>query len=104
MSLDYQVLGEPGRDNALFLRIDTGHEIDRLLLDCGEGCPQRLSISDVQTIDVVGFSHFHIDHVAGFDSFLRHNYARADKPIRILGPAGAAHYPRPSVRLYLEHD
>ena len=90
MSLDYQVLGDPGRDNALFVRIDTGHEIDRLLFDCGEGCPQRLSISDVQTINFVGFSHFHIDHVAGFDSFLRHNYSRSDAPVHVVGPVGAA--------------
>jgi ribonuclease Z len=90
MSLEFQVLGEPGRDNALFVRVDTGHAIDRLLFDCGEGCPQRLPISDVQAIDLVGFSHFHIDHVAGFDSFLRHNYARSDKPVRIFGPADSA--------------
>jgi len=90
MSLEFRVLGDPGRDNALFVRIDTGHAIDRLLFDCGEGCPQRLSISDVQTIDLIAFSHFHIDHVAGFDSFLRHNYSRPNQPVRVFGPPTAA--------------
>ncbi len=43
------------------------------------------------TMAIVGlfFSHFHIDHVAGFDSFLRSNYDRADGPVCVWGPIGA---------------
>lgn len=90
MSIVYQILGQPGRDNALFVQIDTGQAIHRLLFDCGESCLRDLAVAQIQAIDALFFSHFHIDHVAGFDSFLRSNYNRKDKPVRIWGPAGAA--------------
>src|SRR5690349_18809029 len=38
MSLPFQVLGGPTRDNALFVRVETGQAIHRLLFDCGEAC------------------------------------------------------------------
>jgi ribonuclease Z len=34
------------------------------------------------------FSHLHIDRVAGFDSFLRLNFARPGAPVLVFGPAG----------------
>lgn len=89
MSIRYQVLGQPGRDNALFVEIDTGQAIHRLLFDCGEGCLRELSVSQIQAIDGLMFSHFHIDHVAGFDEFLRSNYNRANGPVRVWGPTDA---------------
>jgi ribonuclease Z len=89
MSIHYQVLGQPGRDNALFVEINTGQSIHRLLFDCGEACLRDLPVSQIQAIDALLFSHFHIDHVAGFDSFLRSNYDRADRPVSIWGPNGA---------------
>jgi ribonuclease Z len=88
MAIQHQVLGAAGRDNALFLRLDTGDAIYRLLFDCGEGCLATLPVSEVQAIDVLFFSHLHFDHVAGFDSFLRLNFARPDRPVLIYGPAG----------------
>jgi ribonuclease Z len=89
MSITYEVLGEPGRDNALLATVNTGQSQHRLLFDCGEGCLDRVSRADIQVIEVLFFSHFHIDHVAGFDSFFRSNWYRADTPVQIFGPKGA---------------
>ncbi|MHB0958850.1 MAG: hypothetical protein ACYC0X_15105 [Pirellulaceae bacterium] len=68
----------------------SGQSIGRLQFDCGEACLRDLGICDIQAIDDLFFSHFHIDHVAGFDSFLRSNYNRPEVPVRIWGLAGAA--------------
>ncbi|MEM1294339.1 MAG: MBL fold metallo-hydrolase [Verrucomicrobiota bacterium] len=87
MSLHLQVLGNPGRDNALWVRVDTGQRIVSLLFDCGQGVLSRLGGSDVKEIDHLLFSHFHMDHIAGFDSFFRANFNRETKPIEIWGPA-----------------
>jgi ribonuclease Z len=89
MTIAYEILGEPGRDNALLVTVDSGQSQHRLLFDCGEGCLAKISVSQVQAVEAVFFSHFHIDHVAGFDTFLRMNWARPDAPVRIFGPPGA---------------
>ena len=89
MAISYQILGQPGRDNALFVEINTGQSIHRLQFDCGEACLRDLPVAQIQAIDSLLFSHFHIDHVAGFDSFLRSNYDRANRPVCVWGPAGA---------------
>jgi ribonuclease Z len=88
MSIEFQILGEPGRDNALLVRIDSGQGVTRLLFDCGAGCLESLSRAEVAAIDHVFFSHFHMDHVCGFDAFFRVNYSR-QQPVRVWGPAGA---------------
>jgi ribonuclease Z len=90
MALHFTVLGDPGRDNAVFVRVDSGQKVDRLLFDCGEGCLASLSIAEVQAIDHICFSHFHMDHVSGFDSFFRLTYDRTAKPNHIWGPPGAS--------------
>ena len=33
MAISYQVLGRPGSDNALYVRVDTGQGIERLQFD-----------------------------------------------------------------------
>ena len=81
MAIHYQILGQPGRDNALFFEINTGQSIHKFVFDCGEACLRDLPVAQIQAIDGLFFSHFHIDHVAGFDSFLRSNYDRADRPV-----------------------
>src|SRR4051812_31351602 len=90
MGLQHQVLGEPGRDNALLVRASTGQANWRLLFDCGEGCLSALSAAEIRAVDALFFSHLHIDHIAGFDAFLRLNFARPDAPVRVYGPAGTA--------------
>jgi ribonuclease BN (tRNA processing enzyme) len=89
VAIHHQVLGQPGRDNALFVEINTGQSIHNFVFDCGEACLRDLSVAQIQAIDGLFFSHFHIDHVAGFDSFLRSNYDRGVGPVRVWGPAGA---------------
>tara|TARA_R110002096_G_scaffold29509_4_gene88931 strand:- start:23279 stop:24274 length:996 start_codon:yes stop_codon:yes gene_type:complete len=87
MSLHIQVLGNPGRDNALWVRLDTGQRIVSLLFDCGQGVLTRFGSSEVKEIDHLLFSHFHMDHISGFDAFFRANFNRETKPIEIWGPA-----------------
>jgi ribonuclease Z len=90
MSLTNLVLGEAGCDNALFLRIDSGKSLERLLFDCGENCASTLPFAEVSNVDQLFFSHLHMDHVAGFDSFFRCTYDRLTKPNHIWGPPGTA--------------
>lgn len=89
-SVEYSVLGRAGRDNALFVRLNTGQKIIRLLFDCGADCLNDLPMAEVQAIDAVCFSHFHIDHIAGFDHLLRSTFDREDKPVAIFGPPDTA--------------
>lgn len=86
MSLSYQVLGVAGHDNALLVQVDSGQSLERLLFDCGEGCLKDLSQYDIQAIDQLFFSHLHMDHIAGFDSYFRCNFNRETKPNQIWGP------------------
>ena len=87
MGITYEVLGGPGRDNALLVRIDSGQAITRLLFDCGEGCLSGQQLSELQSLDHLFFSHLHMDHVAGFDTFFRANYHRQTRPNVIWGPS-----------------
>jgi ribonuclease Z len=86
MSISFQVLGVPGHDNAVLVRIDSGQAIQRLLFDCGDGCVHDLALAEVQAIDQLLFSHLHMDHVGGFDAFFRATYNRASKPNVVWGP------------------
>jgi len=89
MPLSFHVLGQPGRDNALFVKLDTGHSQTRFLFDCGDGCPHRLPAAELREIDHLCFSHLHIDHVAGFDLFFRANFDRVGTEPRIWVPPGS---------------
>lgn len=88
MSIHFQILGQPGYDNALYLQVDSGHRVSRLLFDCGEDCPDALPFAEVLKIEHLFFSHLHMDHVAGFDSLFRMVYARENLPMQVWGPAG----------------
>jgi ribonuclease Z len=89
MSISHRVLGLPRTDNALALWVSTGQAVHRLLFDCGEGCLLNLEFSDVLENDHLFFSHFHMDHVSGFDSYLRATFDR-ERPVSIWGPPGTA--------------
>lgn len=89
MSIEYRVLGLPGRDNALFVRLSTGQAIHRFLFDCGQGCLDALGRAEIQAIDHLLFSHFHIDHISGFDAFFRATYYRTSHPNVVWGPPEA---------------
>src|SRR5262245_59722772 len=86
MPLSFQVLGDTGRDNALLVNVDSGQAVTRLLFDCGDGCLWQLPFGRIQEIDHLFFSHLHMDHVGGFDTFFRCTYNRASKENHIWGP------------------
>jgi ribonuclease Z len=90
MGIAYRVLGWPGFDNALFVRVDAGQALHRLLFDCGEACLYGLTAADVLGVDHLCFSHLHMDHVGGFDTFFRANYARETRPNVVWGPPRTA--------------
>jgi len=85
MSIEFQVLGAAGRDNAVYARINSGQAIERLLFDCGEGCVGELPPAEAQAIDHLLFSHLHMDHVGGFDTLFRQTFFR-ERPVRAWGP------------------
>ncbi|WP_395741821.1 MBL fold metallo-hydrolase [Prosthecobacter sp.] len=86
MSISYRILGSAGSDNALLVQVDSGQAVERLLFDCGEGCLSEVAFADVLGIDHLFFSHLHMDHVGGFDSFFRSTFNRQTKANRIWGP------------------
>lgn len=90
MSISYQVLGKISGDNALIVHLDSGQSIEHLLFDCGEGCLAYVPNNIIQKIDHLFFSHLHMDHIAGFDSFFRVNFNRRTKPNHIWGPPHTA--------------
>lgn len=88
MSINWEILGKRGEDNALLVTIDTGQSQEHLLFDCGENCLSGVRFSTIQSIEHLFFSHFHMDHVSGFDTFFRHNYNRPNGSVHIWGPPG----------------
>ena len=90
MAITFQILGPPGRDNAVLARVDSGQSVEKLLFDCGENCLTELPFPEVQTIDQLFFSHLHMDHVGGFDGYFRAIYGRLTKPNTIWGPPRTA--------------
>jgi hypothetical protein len=77
--IKHQVLGVPGRDNAVRVVVDSGQSFTRLLFDCGYGCLDALSIANIMAIDAVFFSHYHMEHIAGFDLLFRCNCDRGER-------------------------
>ena len=90
MSITFRILGAAGRDNATLVQIDSGQAVERLLFDCGDGCLSELSFAEIQAIDHLFFSHLHMDHVGGFDTFFRCTFNRVNKPNQIWGPPETA--------------
>ena len=90
MSLEFRILGGPDWDNALYVQVDSGQSVERLLFDCGDACLAGFTPAEIQEIDHLFFSHLHMDHVCGFDSFFRCNFNRLTKPNRVWGPPGTA--------------
>ena len=89
MSIEYQILGRPGKDNALYVRLNSGTKMYRILFDCGEKTLDELKQHEIKGINYIFFSHLHIDHISGFDYLFRRNYDR-NKPIFIWGPESTA--------------
>lgn len=90
MSIAFDILGAPGKDNAALVRVNTGQCSYRLLFDCGEMCLASVGLAEIQAIDHLLFSHLHMDHVGGFDSFFRAVFNRDTRPNLIWGPPDTA--------------
>ena len=90
MSITFEVLGSPGRDNAMLVRVDSGQSTSRLLFDCGDGCLNSVPYAEILAVDHLFLSHLHMDHVGGFDYFFRCLFNRENKPNHIWGPPGTA--------------
>lgn len=88
MGITFDILGTPGRDNALLVRVDSGQSVSRLLFDCGDGCLNTVSYAEILTIDHLFLSHLHMDHVGGFDYLFRCLFNRESKPNHVWGPIG----------------
>jgi len=88
MLIREEVLGAAGGDNAVLATVQTGQAQHTLLFDCGEGCLDEQRVATIRDIEHLFFSHYHMDHVAGFDSFFRHNYNRPGLPVHVWGPPG----------------
>lgn len=87
MTIEFNVLGKPTRDNAVYLKVDSGQSNTRFLFDCGHGCVDELPMAELHSIDAAFFSHFHMDHVSGFDSLLRFNFSREESDsFVVIGP------------------
>ena len=83
MAIEWQILGRAGADNALHVVVDSGQSRESFLFDCGEGVLDSLRPGEVQSVAYLAFSHFHMDHVSGFDGFFRLNYNRPDAPVTV---------------------
>jgi ribonuclease Z len=85
MSIEYQILGKPGRDNAAYIWLNAGSRMYRFLFDCGESIFAGLKQADIKSVDYLLFSHLHMDHIAGFDYYFRRNFDR-EQTNYIWGP------------------
>lgn len=88
--IHFSILGEPAQDNAALVTVNTSQSIHRLLFDCGEAVLNDVSYSEVQAMDHVFFSHLHMDHISGFDTYFRANFNRTNKENHIWGPPDTA--------------
>lgn len=90
MTIEWHILGAAGHDNALFVKINRGTAIYRLLCDCGEVGLAGLPHTDLQALDHLLLSHLHIDHISGFDTLFRRTFNRAEPPNQVWGPPATA--------------
>lgn len=90
MPIQYRVLGNPGEDNALLASVDSGQRVATVLFDCGEKTLSTLGLKEIFSIEHLFFSHLHMDHVAGFDSFFRAVFSRKGDGNHIWGPPETA--------------
>lgn len=86
MAIAFEILGQRNRDNALLVKVDSGQKQHSLLFDCGDGCLSDLGFGRIQGIDALFFSHLHMDHIGGFDTYFRCNFDRITKPNLVWGP------------------
>lgn len=68
----------------------------RVLVDSGGGSALRFGESDADfgDIDVVLFTHLHVDHSADFPALIKSSYfQKRSRPLPVYGPPGNEHFP-----------
>jgi ribonuclease BN (tRNA processing enzyme) len=68
----------------------------RILVDAGGGSALRFGESGAKMsqLDVILFSHFHVDHSADFPSLIFSSWFEGrDRPLPVYGPAGDSEFP-----------
>jgi ribonuclease BN (tRNA processing enzyme) len=95
-----QVLGSGGpelqdkRASSSYLVWQDGQA--RVLVDAGGGSALRFGESGAQMsqLDVILFTHFHIDHSADFPSLIFSSWFEGrNRPLPVYGPAGSSEFP-----------
>lgn len=98
--IEVQVLGSGGPE-LIGNRASTSYLVRRdgrpsVLIDSGGGSALRFAESGarVSDLDLVLFSHFHIDHSADFAALVKSSYFQArTRPLPVLGPSGNVGFP-----------
>ncbi|MEZ6079251.1 MAG: hypothetical protein R3C56_27350 [Pirellulaceae bacterium] len=84
--INFQILGELGRDNAVLLSVDSGKAVHKLLFDCGYGCLDSVAIADIMfrrgLLLALTWTMW-----SGFDYMFRLNYNRSESPCACSGHA-----------------
>ncbi|MDZ4154747.1 MBL fold metallo-hydrolase [Methylicorpusculum sp.] len=99
-ALSMQILGSGGPELS-DKRASTSYLLSldgkaRLLMDTGPGSSLHFEVSgaDLNDIDAVLFSHFHVDHSADFPAYIKAGYfSGRDRDLPVYGPAGNALMP-----------
>jgi len=68
----------------------------RVLVDAGGGSALRFGESGAKMsqLDVILFTHFHVDHSADFPSLIFSSWFEGrDRPLPVCGPAGSSEFP-----------
>src|SRR3984957_11623535 len=95
-----QVLGSGGpelqdkRASSSYLVWEDGRA--RVLVDAGGGSALRFGQSGAQMsqLDVILFTHFHVDHSADFPTLIFSSwFEERDRPMPVYGPAGNSEFP-----------
>src|ERR1700733_13245650 len=95
-----QVLGSGGpelqdkRASSSYLVWENGQA--RVLVDAGGGSALRFGESGAQMsqLDVILFTHFHVDHSADFPSLIFSSWFEGrSRPLPVYGPAGNSEFP-----------
>jgi ribonuclease BN (tRNA processing enzyme) len=72
----------------------------RVLIDSGGGSALRFGESgaDFTDLDVILFTHFHVDHSADFPALIKSSYFQnRQRPLPVYGPSGNADFPATTV-------
>lgn len=107
VGVELQVLGSGGPE-LIADRASTSYLIRRdgrpsVLVDSGGGSALRFAEAGAKLadLDLVLFSHYHLDHSADFPALVKSSYFQERKrPLEVLGPSGNADFP--STTQYLQ--